>query len=241
MTRSSSKVCSIFFVAAILSLCGLANAIQEPDRAKAARTIADSETFKDCHTGINNWDACNWTIYLGRWNSIAGYWGSSAAHPQPDSLKGNAVGYWLLKQNYLQLSLSPETIAFSDKGKTASKDWKRVALPGRKANEPQGQRERWEVPLATKKVVGITRVLRGERMGAQFAEVHYTWVYALTPLGTELFSNKQIPSTGRNVGGSIAPAELTGIDLKKTYEATAIFVLHNDGWRLQEDCQGDIC
>jgi hypothetical protein len=60
-------------------------------------------------------------------------------------------------------------------------------------------------------------------------------------LGTELFKNERIPSTGRNIGGWIAPTELTGIDLNKTYESKATFILHNDGWRLQEDCRGDIC
>ena len=78
-------------------------------------------------------------------------------------------------------------------------------------------------------------------MGVHFAEVHYTWVYSLTPLGGELFKNKAIASTGRNAVGWSSPAELTGIDLNKTFEDKATFILHKDGWRLQEDCGGDIC
>jgi len=245
MRQNSKRVCSIFFSVMLCAFFGLARAQQEFDREKAAKTLADSETFKDCHAGINNWDACNWHIYTGRWNLIAGYWGSSTTvHLEPDSLKGNPVGYWLYKEKgYLQLSPSPETITLSDKGKTTSKDWSHVTAPGREADRTQSPFERWEVPLATKKLVGITSVLRGQQMGVQFAEVHYTWVYSLTPLGTELFKNERIPSTGRgNTEGWIAPTQLTDITLNKTFESKATFFFHDGGWRLQENCNTlDIC
>ncbi len=242
MRQDAKKICSILFSATLFALFGSAHAQQEFDRAKAAKAIADSETFKDCHSGINNWDACNCTIYIGRWNSIAAYWGSPTVHPQLDSLKGNPVGYWLYKEKgYLQLSGSPEILTLSEKGRTASRDWNHVTAPGREADRTQSTFERWDVPLATKKFLAITSVVRGPRMGVQFAEVHYRWGYSLTPLGTELFKNERIPSTGRNIGGWIAPTELTGIDLNKTYESKATFILHDDGWRLQEDCKGDIC
>jgi hypothetical protein len=244
MRRNANEICPILLFAALCSLSGSARAQQEFDQQKAAKAIADSETFKDCHAGIDNWDACNWHIYTGRWSNIAEYWGNSTAHLDPDSLKGNPVGYWLYQEKgYLQLSTSPEMLTFSDKGRTASKDWERVTAPGSQADKTQGPFERWEVPLATKKLVKITGVLRGQQMGVQFAEVHYTWMYALTPLGTELFKNERIPSTGRgNRGGWIAPRELNGIDLNKTYDSKVEFFFHNGAWRLQENCnQVDIC
>ena len=237
MTQNApNSIWSILFIALLFSVFGC-NAQKEFDREEAAKAITNSENFKDCHTGINNWDACNSSIYTGRWETIAGYWGSSKDHPQPDSLKGNPVGYWLYKEKgYLQLSPA-EILILSDKGRTASKDWKHVTAPGREADSPQITFERWDVPLATKKFVAITNVVRGRRMEIQFAEVHYRWVYSLTPLGTELFKNERIPSTGRNVGGWIAPAELTSIDLNKTYDAKVTFVLQHEGWRLQPDCK----
>ena len=237
MRQNARKICSVLFSATVVAISGLVHAQQDFDREKAANAIAASEAFKDCHIGINNWDACNWAIYTGRWNSIAAYWGSPAVHPEPDSLKGNPVGYWLYKEKgYLQLSPA-EILILSDKGRTASKDWKHVTAPGREADSPQITFERWDVPLATKKFVAITNVVRGRRMEIQFAEVHYRWVYSLTPLGTELFKNERIPSTGRNVGGWIAPAELTSIDLNKTYDAKVTFVLQHESWRLQPDCK----
>jgi hypothetical protein len=240
--NAGKKICSIVLMAGLVLVFGC-NAQQEFDRKQAASAIAESEKFKDCHTGINNWDACNWSIYTGRWETVAGYWGSSKDQPQPDSLKGNPVGYWLYKEKgYLQLSSSPEVVSLSDKGRTASKDWTLVTLPGGKtASSIQGPLERWEVPFATKKLVAITNVLREQRMGIQVAQVTYTWVYSLTPLGTELFKNQQIPSAGRG-NESSTPAELIGIDLNKTYEDKAVFTLVNGGWHLEEDCKPlDIC
>ena len=98
MRQNARKICSVLFSATVVAISGLVHAQQDFDREKAANAIAASEAFKDCHIGINNWDACNWAIYTGRWNSIAAYWGSPAAHPEPDSLKGNPVGYWLYKE-----------------------------------------------------------------------------------------------------------------------------------------------
>jgi len=57
MTQNARKMCSILFTATLISLSGSANAQQEFDREKAAKAIADSEMFKDCHIGINNRDA----------------------------------------------------------------------------------------------------------------------------------------------------------------------------------------
>ncbi len=246
MTQNG-KMCSSLVYTIILVTClavaAVAHAQQGFDQKKAAKAIADSGTFKDCHTGINDWDTCNGKIYTGRWNYIAEYWGSHAAQLQPDALKANPFGYWLYKEKgYLQLSASPEALILSDKGKIASKGWNHVgALPDNRDVSTQSPFDRWEVPLATKRFVGITNVLQGPRMGVHFAEVHYTWVYSLTPLGIEFFKNEKVPSTGRNVGGWITPAELTGIELNKTFEAKATFILHKDGWRLQENCGGDIC
>src|SRR5438270_2715746 len=122
MKQNAKRICSIFFSATLFVLSASAHAQEEFDRDKAAKAIAESEMFKDCHMGINNWDTCNWTIYTGQWNSIARYWGSSAVHPQPESLKGNPVGYWLYKEKgFLQLSPS-EILSLSDKGRTASRD-----------------------------------------------------------------------------------------------------------------------
>jgi hypothetical protein len=242
MRRNAKGIWSILFSATFFAFSGSAHAQQEFDRDKAAKVIAASDMFKDCHIGINNRDSCNCTVYTGRWNSIAAYWGGPTVHPQPESLQGNPVGYWLYKEKgYLQLSSSPEILTLSEKGRTASKNWKHVTAPGREADTPQNTFERWDVPLATKKFVAITEVMRGERMGVQFADVRYRWVYSLTPLGNELFKNERIPSSGRNIRGWIAPGELTGIDLDKTHESKATFILHDDGWRLQEDCRGDIC
>lgn len=238
MAQNATKnTCSILLTAVFFSLFGC-NAQQEFDRKEAAKAISDSEQFKDCHTGINNWDACNWRIYTGRWDTVAGYWGSSKDRPQPDSLKANPVGYWLYKEKgYLQLSSSPEILSLSDTGRTASKGWTLVALPGK---EVPGALERWEVPLAAKKFVAITNVLREQRMGVQVAQVTYSWVYSLTPLGTELFKSERIPSAG---GGneSSAPADLTGIDLKKTHEDKAIFTLVHGSWHLDDCRQLDVC
>jgi len=241
--QNAKRICSIL-LSAFCAISGSARAQQELDQEKAAKAIADSETFKDCHAGINNWDVCNWHIYTGQWSYIAEYWGSPTVHLEPDSLKGNPVGYWLYKQKgYLQLSTSPEILTLSDKGRTASKDWEHVTAPGRQADRTQSPFERWEVPLATKKFVRITDVLRGQQMGVPFAEVRYTWTYSLTPLGTELFKNERIPSTGRGSrDGWIAPSELNNIDLNKTYDSKAKFFFQKGGWRLQENCnQVDIC
>jgi len=242
--QNAKEICSILLSATLFALSCSSRAHQEFDQEKAAKAIADSETFKDCHAGINNWDACNWHIYTGRWNSIAGHWGRPIVHLEPNSLKGNPVGYWLYNvKGYLQLSTSPEILTLSDEGRTASKDWTHLTAPGREADRTQGPFERWEVPLATKKVVRITGFVRGQQMGVPFAEVRYTWTYSLTPLGTELFKNERVPSTGKgNRDGWIAPRELTDIDLNKTYESKATFFFHDGGWRLQENCnQLDIC
>jgi hypothetical protein len=244
MKQDAAIIWSILLGTTLCALSGSVRAQQQFDQEKGAKAIADSETFKDCHAGIDNWDACNWHIYTGRWSYIAGYWNSATAHLEPDSLKANPVGYWLYKEKgYLQLSTSPEMLTLSDKGRAASKDWYHVTAPGREADSAQNPFERWEVPLAAKKLVRITRVLRGEQMGVQFAEVYYTWIYSLTPLGTELFKNERIPSTGRgNREGWIAPTELNRIDLNKTYDSKAKFFFHDGGWRLQENCnQLDIC
>jgi hypothetical protein len=50
-----------------------------------------------------------------------------------------------------------------------------VTAPGREAETSQSNFEGWEIPLATKSFVAITSVLKGWRMGVQFAEVHYLW------------------------------------------------------------------
>ena len=238
--KASNALCSLFFAALLFSLvgCGTQKAF---DRDKAAKDIAESEKFKDCHTGINNWDACNWSIYTGRWETIASYWGSRKERLQPDSLRVNPVGYWLYRdKGYLQLSSSPEILSLSDKGRAAAKEWTAVGLPEKQANSIQESLQRWEVPLATKKFVAITKVLRGERMGVQFAQVNYTWMYLLTPLGAELFKNEKLPS-GRGDEWS-APAALTSIDVRKTYEDQATFTLDQGTWELQEDCKKmDIC
>jgi hypothetical protein len=239
MTQNApNSIWSILFIALLLSVFGCNAQREEFDREGAARAITNSEQFKDCHTGINNSDACNSIIYTGRWATVAGYWGSSKDHPQPDSLKANSVGYWLYKEKgYLQLSSSPEILSLSDTGKAASKGWTLVALPGK---EVPGALERWEVPLATKKFVAITNVLREQRMGIQVAQVTYSWVYSLTPLGTEFFKSERSPSAGKGTESS-APADLTGIDLK-TYEGKAIFTLVHGSWHLEDDCRPlDVC
>ncbi len=111
--------------------------------------------------GLNNWDASNWSIYTGRWDSIASYWGSPKDDSQPDSLKANPVGYWLYKEKgYLHLSSSPEMVTLSDEGRTASKGWTLVTLPAKEVSSMQGLVERWEVPLAIKKFVAITNVFQ---------------------------------------------------------------------------------
>jgi hypothetical protein len=236
MTSDAKKVCSIFLVAAVLVISGLSHAQKDFDRDAAAKTIAESEAFTGCHAGLGIRDLCEWTVYTGRWNLIAEHWASTAAHLQPDNLKGNPVGYWLYKEKgYLQLSPT-DILSLSDEGRVASKNWKHITAPGREAEISQTSFEGWDIHLATKHFVAITSVLRGWRMGVQFAEVHYLWSYALTPLGSELFKNERIPSTGKNVGGWIAPTELTGIDPKRSYSGKAIFVLHSQGWRLNPDC-----
>lgn len=245
MTQNARNICSILLCATLCVLSGCSARTQpEFDQEKAAKAIADSETFKDCHAGIDNRDACNWHIYTGRWSSIAEYWDSPIVRLEPDSLKGNPVGYWLYKEKgYLQLSSSPEILTLSDTGRTASKDWTHVTAPGREADTTQSPFERWEIPLATKKFVRITGMVRGQQMAVPFAEVAYAWAYSLTPLGTELFKNERIRSTGKgNRQGWIDPKDLTEIDLTKTYDAKAKFFLHDGGWRLQENCnQLDIC
>ncbi len=243
MRQDARNVCSIVMVATAFVFCAAAHAQQEFNRDQAAKAIADSEMFKDCHNGLNNWDACNWPIYTGRWNSIADRWGSSADHLQPEVLKTNPVGYWLYKEKgYLQLSFSPETLSLSEKGRTASKDWIEMTSRDRGANGTPSTFERWDVPLAKKEFVAITDVVQGWRMGSRVAEVHYLWSYSLTALGAELFKNQRIPASNRgNAGGWIAPAELTGINLSETYQSKAAFILQNGGWHLQEDCRGDLC
>jgi hypothetical protein len=235
MRNNAKKICSIFFGATVLAISSLAHAQKNFDREVAAKNITESEAFKRCSTEINNSDTCNWAIYTGRWTLIEEHWGSTAAHLQPDNLKGNPVGYWLYTKGYLQLS-PDDLLTLSDKGRIASKDWKHVTAPGREAETSQTNFEGWEIPLATKSFVGITSVLRGWRMGVQFVEVNYLWSYALTALGSELFKSERIPSTGKNVGGWITLTELTGIDPKKTYSGKAIFVLRSQGWRLNPDC-----
>ena len=235
MTTSVKKLCLVLFGATVLTISGLAHAEKDFDRESAAKTIAESESFTGCHAIPGARDVCDWTIYTGRWNLIANHWSSTAAHLQPDALKGSPVGYWLYTKGYLQLSPN-DILTLSEKGTIASKGWKHVTAPGREAETSQSSYEGWEIPLATKSFVAITNVLRGWRMGVQFAEVHYLWSYALTPLGSDLFTNERLPSTGRNAEGWIAPAELTGIDAHKTYSGKAIFVLHKEGWRLNPDC-----
>ena len=235
MRNNAKKICSIFFGATVLAISSLVHAQKNFDREVAAKNITESEAFKRCSTEINNRDTCNWAIYTGRWTLIEEHWGSTAAHLQPDNLKGNPVGYWLYTKGYLQLSPN-DILTLSDKGRIASKDWKHVTAPGREAETAQTNFEGWEIPLATKSFVAITSVLRGWRMREQFAEVQYLWSYALTPLGIELFKNERIPSAGKNVGGWIAPTELTGINPRKTYTGKAIFVLHDQAWQLNPDC-----
>lgn len=236
--NAPNSIGSILFITLLLAVFGC-NAQKEFDREEAAKAITNSEKFRDCHMGINNRDACNWHIYTGRWETVAGYWGSSKDRPQPDSLKANPIGYWLYKEKgYLQLSSSPAILSLSDAGRTASKGWTLVALPGK---EVPGALQRWEVPLAARKFVAITNVLREQRMGIQIAQVTYHWVYSLTPLGTELFKSERIPSPARGNEWR-APADLTGIDLNKTYKDKAIFTLVRRSWHLEDDCRPlDVC
>jgi hypothetical protein len=243
LIKQNSKLCSILIGATLFTFACSSRAPQEFDQEKAAKAIADSETFKDCHTGINNWDACNGHIYTGRWQLIADHWGSPTGPLQSNSLKGNPVGYWLYKQKgYLQLSASSEMLSLSETGKTASRDWTHVTAPEKQADTTQGPFEIWDVPLAIKKLIGINGVVRGQ-MEVPVAEVRYTWRYTLTPLGAELFKNERIPSTGKgNREGWVTPGELTDIDLNKIYEGKAKFFFHDGAWRLQENCnQLDIC
>jgi hypothetical protein len=172
--------------------------------------------------GLNNWDACNWSIYTGRWDSIASYWGSPKDDSQPDSLKANPVGYWLYKEKgYLHLSSSPEMVTLSDEGRTASKGWTLVTLPAKEVSSMQGL---VGSSSRNQEVCGNHKRVPGQRLGVQFAQVNYTWVYSLTPLGIELFKNERIPNTGRGSDWG-APAALTGISLKKTYEDQTTFTL----------------
>lgn len=90
-------------------------------------------------------------------------------------------------------------------------------------------------------VCGNHKRVPGQRLGVQFAQVNYTWVYSLTPLGIELFKNERIPNTGRGSDWG-APAALTGISLKKTYEDQTTFTLDHGRWELQEGCKRrDVC
>jgi hypothetical protein len=57
-----NSVWSILFIALLLSVFGC-NAQKEFDREEAAKAITNSEKFKDCHTGINNWK--NFTLCAG--------------------------------------------------------------------------------------------------------------------------------------------------------------------------------
>lgn len=230
----------ILLIALAFSTWGCTAQKQKPfDNQEAAKIISSSEQFKDCHRGINNRDVCNYNLYTGRWEMVASYWGSAKDHPHPESLRTNPIGYWFYrKKGYLQLSSSPEVLSLSDTGRSASKDWSLIGLPGK---EVPGALERWEVPLATKKFVTITRVVREQRMGIQIARVTYRWVYSLTSLGIELFNNARISSTGRGNEWS-APADLTGIDLKKTYQDDAIFTFVNGSWHLEDHCTPlDVC
>lgn len=103
MTRNTRTICSLLLCAAFAAISAPAYAQKDFDREAAAKSIAESNPFQDCRTDINNGDTCNWAIFTGRWNLIAERWGSAAAHPQPDDLKGNAVGYWLYKdKSYLR-------------------------------------------------------------------------------------------------------------------------------------------
>jgi len=241
MTTSGKNLYFVLFSAAILAISGLAHAQQGLDQQEAVKAITESEAFKLCSTEINYSGTCSWAIYTGRWSLIAEHWGSTAAHLQPDNLKGNPVGYWLYKEKgYLQISPT-EILTISDKGRIASREWTHVTAPGHKAETSQTNYERWDIPLASKSLVAVTSVFRGWRVGVQFAEVHYLWSYALTPLGSELFKNERLPSTGRNMGGWVAPKELTGIDPHKTYSDKAIFVLHRQGWRLTSCKTIDAC
>ena len=231
---------SILVFAVACSIWGCTAQKQTPlDTEEAAKAISSSEKFKDCHTGMNNRDVCNYSIYTGRWEMVASYWGGAKGRLQPDILRSNPIGYWFYKEKgYLQLSSSSEILSLSDTGRTASKDWSLVALPGK---EVPGALQRWEVPLAAKKFVAITKVVREQRMGIQIARVTYSWVYSLTPLGVELFKNDHISSSGTGNEWS-APADLTGIDLKKTYKDHAIFTLVNGNWHLEDHCNPlDVC
>ncbi|HEV2115323.1 MAG TPA: hypothetical protein VGR48_04805 [Terriglobales bacterium] len=231
MSNNAKKICSIFFGATVLAISSLAHAQKDLDRQEAAKAITESEAFRRCDKGT-----CIWAIYTGRWNLIADHWASTAAHPQPDNLKGSPVGYWLYTNGYLQL-LPNDLLTLSDKGRIAAKDWKHVTAPGREAETSQTNYEGWDIPLATKSFVVITGVFKGWRMGVQFAEVNYLWSYALTPLGSELFKTERLPSNKKKAGGWIAPAELTGIEPNKTFSGKATFVLHREGWRLNPDCK----
>jgi hypothetical protein len=241
MRPTASRISATLLTALVLSTFAFANPQKEFDRDQAAKAIAEGENFKDCHTGMNNWDACLWNIYTGPWESISAYWGAPHTQLQPDILKANPVGYWLYKQKgYLQLSASPQLVTLSDRGKVAAKSWTPVALPVAPASRANAHLERWEVPLATKKFIAIKEVFRGERMGVPFADVTYTWEYSLTPLGEELLSNDRIPST-RTAAGWSRPSDLMGIALNATHEDKATFYFYKDEWRLQEECRGDTC
>lgn len=179
--------------------CGRRNLHDKECRENAAKAIAESETFTGCHFAGGIRDICDSSIYTGRWNLIVRHWASTSAHLQPDNLKGSAVGYWLYTNGYLQLSPN-DMLTLSDKGRIASKGWKHVTAPGREAETSQTNFEGWDIPLATKHFIAITSVFRGWRMGVQFAEVHYLWSYALTPLGSELFKNERLSNHQNKCG-----------------------------------------
>jgi hypothetical protein len=159
--------------------------------------------------------------------------------------------HWLYTEGFLQAPLEltevhfrgsnneeitkqvPIGLALTDKGKNASKNWK------------GGENGRWEIPLATKKLVEVTGITTESFMGINVKKAEYAFVYTLTGLGVELFKSEGIPamkgvgyqtkSIGPGLWDGIAmPSDIVRFVPNKTYTQTASFQLYDDGWRLEQ-------
>src|SRR5207245_7358826 len=103
------------------------------------------------------------------------------------------------------------SLTLTEKGKNASKDWYRES-------STLNGLETWVVPIANKKFVEVTGIIKGEVFGAHRAEVEYDWVYSLTIIGAEVFKSTQIPAS-MNVKAT--PIDATGVNPKLTYHSRA--------------------
>ena len=143
---------------------------------------------------------------------------------------------WLCTAGYLEYSATSSrgtTLALTEKGRSASKDWKRVNVPTflfwpSRMGLPDKDLEYWEIPVGTKMFGGVTGIRESSK---NEAEVAFTYQTSFTKIGGEIGAEMDREFC-RFWSVPDCPVGTDGAARSKTHTQTAHFQLYDDGWRI---------